>query len=451
MSVRALFVHAKDKSCFHSLFVNLLLYWLLLFTLIHFQLPFFSGYLYSAPPFIWYPLQLILLYILSRLLPKEMSSPLEILPVFFAVFLTIPTFILSFTNLTITIEEKTKYLTILSVLLVQYLFSMSSKLVSSISRIENRRTLTVSQILSGLLVFTAALSVAVVFFGKLSFTVTNVYDVYDMRARFLQQLSSLDNPFVSYGIGWLGGILTALLFLLAIIERRLIPASLSLVIGAGIYMGAYQKWILGTFPFIGLMLLIARKRSNGKLQTIRVIRTFAFFVFLSHILKSIFQLQILVDLPVRRTILDPAVMFQYYFQFSQEYEHQFWSDSNVARLFSSGPNQTVAQIIGERYFNLPYFSFLERRSPMNATAGMIADGVGQGGILGLLLASFAMIAFFWFLSLLSKGRNFSIVFGMSTLAFILLMEGALHTAILSRGLILIPIVMFLLPRNANQT
>jgi hypothetical protein len=267
-----------------------------------------------------------------------------------------------------------------------------------------------------------------------------------MRTRFVRELSLLQNPFIGYSIGWLGGILTSLLFLFAFFDKRWVSVAISLLVALGVYMGAYQKWILGTIPFLLLMLAIARSHQDGKLQTVRVFKAFALLVFLSHVIKSIFRLQIAVDLPIRRAILDPAVMFQYYVQFAQEYDYQFWSDSKISRFFNPGPEQTVAQIIGERYFNLPNYFFLERPPAMNATSGLLADGIAQAGLVGLLVSSCLMFILFWLLSLLSKGRDFTIVFAITGLTFIILMEGVLHTNLLSRGLILVPIVMFFLPR-----
>ncbi len=430
----------------NSLYRNIFLFWIMLFSMIHFQFSSFSGYSYSPPPFIWYLFQLVLLFILSRLLPAEINGPVQILQVMLAIFLTVPIFILTFTNSINTIQPETKWVVILLVLLVHYLISKVSALFPDSSRLLYRKSLTDTQILYVLLILSVFLSTFVVVVGKLQFTITSFADLYEMRAKFVQELTYQQSPYVSYGIGWLGGILTSLLFFFSVYKKNFVFAAFSLVVAIGIYTGAYQKWVLGTFPFIILMFLIARNNQGGKLITIRVFKYFSLLVFLFHLIKSLTGLQVIIDLPVRRAILDPAVMFQYYIQYAQEYDLQYWSDSNISRLFGSEPKQTVAQIIGERYFNIPDYLFLERRPPMNATSGMLADGVGQAGFIGLLLSTLIMFVFFWFLSLLSKGRNFTIVFVISSLAFILLMEGALHTGMLSRGLVLIPIVMYFLPR-----
>jgi hypothetical protein len=143
-------------------------------------------------------------------------------------------------------------------------------------------------------------------------------------------------------------------------------------------------------------------------------------------------------------------MLQYYVKFSSDNPPQWWSDSIFFRFFSQTDPTPVSRAIGERFFNQPTIHIFPVNASANATAGSLADSIVQGGLLGMFAYSLAIIAFFYLLHLLAFKRNISIVFVLSGLVTGMLVEGTLHTLLLSRGLVIIPLVFFLLPNVRNQ-
>ena len=161
-------------------------------------------------------------------------------------------------------------------------------------------------------------------------------------------------------------------------------------------------------------------------------------------INSVFPL---ADLVVRRAILDPAITLQFYVKYSFDFPFRFWRDTLVFRIFSGEWGAPASEIIGDRYFSIPEKMFFSKRLPGNATAGAIQDSLAQAGFAGLLLTTFLLFLFFRMLDILSSGKNSKIVFVVSAMISPLLIEGTLHTLLLSRGLILIPFFFLLLPSN----
>jgi hypothetical protein len=196
--------------------------------------------------------------------------------------------------------------------------------------------------------------------------------------------------------------------------------------------------------------LIDRFNVSKIISTANVFRGFNSMIILLIALQTFVQRFPWMDMGVRRALLDPSIMLQYYVKFSCNYPLQWWADSNFSRIFSHADPISVPRIIGDRYFNIPSRFIFPRRGSSNATAGSLADSIAQGGIIGLLFTTLGVLGFFYLLNVLAVGRNRSIVFILSGLAVEMLVEGTLHTSLLSRGLIIIPIVFFLLPYESTQ-
>jgi hypothetical protein len=149
---------------------------------------------------------------------------------------------------------------------------------------------------------------------------------------------------------------------------------------------------------------------------------------------------------IRRTLLDPSIMLQYYVKFSYLDSLRWWSDTNIGRYLSNSDSVPASNAIGERYFNQPEIHIYPVRASANAASSSLADSIAQGGPLGMIFYSLVIIAFFYLLHILSVGRDLSIVFVLSGLVATMLFEGTLHTLLLSRGLIVVVLVFLLLPR-----
>jgi hypothetical protein len=84
---------------------------------------------------------------------------------------------------------------------------------------------------------------------------------------------------------------------------------------------------------------------------------------------------------------------------------------------------------------------------MNATGGAVADSIAQAGILGLTITSCLLFFFFLFLGKLCAKIDTWLMFSISALTTYIICEGTFHTSIFSRGLVIVPAILFFHSRH----
>ena len=207
-----------------------------------------------------------------------------------------------------------------------------------------------------------------------------------------------------------------------------------------------QKWILASFFLVIFLHLVSKLKAPSSINSSDVIRSFIYLILMLVSVQSVFSKLPFVDMGIRRPLLDPSIMLQYYVKFSYENSLRWWSDTNIVRSFSNSDSIPVSNAIGERYFNQPELQIYPIRASANAASSSLADSIAQGGPLGMIFYSLMIVAFFYLLHFLAVGRDLSIVFVLSGLVATMLFEGSLHTLLLSRGLIVVVLVFIFLPK-----
>ena len=422
------------------------IYWLLLWFSISLVTTSSQGFNYTPPALITIPIQFLIVVFISKILPQKVSGPLQVLQIFTAIFLSIPSTVLAFTNLT-NIESRYRYFALICVLLNQILVSFFSG-KEIFSTMESRRvTLSVPALTTLYISITLLCFILVLSSGVIKIEFVSFGDLYSKRAELVEKLKNPQLIYLRYALGWVGGIFIPIIFYFGIKLRNWLVIALSIFLFLAGYLITSQKWIIASCFLILLLHLISRFSDPDGILTYRVLIGFNSLMATLFLIQSLLPKSPLVDLGIRRSLLDPSIMFQYYMKFVGNYPPQLWSDSNISRSFLNGDPVPVSRIIGDRFFNIPNLFIFPRTGSTNATAGSIADSLAQGGVIGLFLVSLSVIGVFYILHILSIGRDFSIVFVLSGLMVEMLVEGTLHTLLLSRGLIFIFILFFFLPNS----
>jgi hypothetical protein len=425
---------------------NCVVYWLLLWFTISQVVTNSQGFNYDPPALITIPIQISIIVFISKLLPHKVAGPLQVLQIFTAIFLSIPSTVLAFTNST-NIESRYRYFGLVCVLLNQIFVSFFNG-KENFSSIESRKaTLSISIITYSLIFITFLCFVLAFSSGVLKIEFVSFGELYSKRSELVESLENSDLVYLRYVLGWAGGIFIPIIFYFGIKLRNRLVITLSIFLFLGGYLITSQKWIIASCFLILILHLISRFDVQDEILSSRVLIGFNSLVVALISVQSIFPKLPLVDLGVRRSLLDPSIMFQYYMKFVGNYPPQLWSDSNVSRFFLNNDPTPVSRIIGDRFFNSPPLYIFPRTTSSNATAGSIADSLAQGGIIGFFLISLSIIGVFYILHVLSIGRDLSIVFVLSALVVEMLVEGTLHTLLLSRGLIFVFILFFFLPKR----
>ena len=422
---------------------SLLLYWFVLSFSLNTVITQSSGFYFTSQNLKLVPFQFLLVCLTASLVPPQCRTPLEIFQVFLVLFLSIPSIAISFNNVLV-LEWKVNWITLLYIFLAQIsirLLSLhfgDSELIKDFSFPKN---------ITGLVAFFGTSTIIMSYlFLKFSqeFQISSLANIYSARADFTQSLIG-ESSFALYALGWFSGVFTPLLLLTAIYLRNYLLILFSTLMGVFIYGLVAQKWVLASFFFVFFLLFLAKLLLTLNFATQVVFNSFSSLVISAIFFQSVTGISNISDLIIRRTLIDPSIMMQYYVKFSLDYPHSWWSDSKIGRLFASKGQQPVSEVIGERYFNIPEYMFLRPRPSANATAGAIADSLAQGGLLAFAVTLLFIFAFFKILDELARRKSTVFVFVACGLSVEILMEGTLHTLAFSRGLFIVPLIFMFLP------
>jgi hypothetical protein len=428
---------------------SFLLYWALLFFVQAVITTSAVGFDFNPPKLFLILLQIILVYFVVSTLPRTINRVREILPVLSALFLTIPTISITFTN-TRFIDVKIGLLALLYVLINQVMISILVSSVPQLNILKDRKGTSYFRIALTLSLFAILVTIYAAFKGISKIELTSFTNIYSVRENFSSQLLQINDPFLGYVVGWLGAFIPPILFLMALKTKNYIFGLTTLILVLLIYSIAGQKWIVALVGLALVLYLIGKPLAiRGFLHTSKFVNginaLFGFAIFL----QTIFFKSEIVNLVIRRTFLDPSIMLQYYTRYSLEFPMGFWKESKIAGLVTGSQTPPISNFIGDHYFNLPSTYFLPKFTQMNGTAGTLADSIAQAGFVGLIFTTFLVFGFLILLEGLSINRDKRTVFVITSLSIVALFEGTLLTLLLSRGLFLIPLIILFLPRDRH--
>ncbi|MFC1998992.1 hypothetical protein ACFLVR_05080 [Chloroflexota bacterium] len=147
----------------------------------------------------------------------------------------------------------------------------------------------------------------------------------------------------------------------------------------------------------------------------------------------------LSSLFTRRTILLPAQLSFYYYDFFSNNELVYLSHS-IFRGFLEYPYElNPAHLIAQTYFNLP---------EMGANNGITADAYMNFGLAGLAIWAVLLASILKLLDACSKRVEFKIGVAAIVMPAIVLTNSALLTSLLTHGILLALLIIYLLPREA---
>jgi len=402
------------------------------------------GYSFVPPSVYFVLIQILQIVWLIKLLPSKITRPVDVLQIFTAIFLTIPTLVTSFTN-----SEKIGYFESFgsgfAVLFNQFILFWLGKFFSKTPPEFNKKSkehgidlpLIIIVLLSTSAIISILLSVQINdFFG--------FEEVYERRAEFMKITLLPGGSFLGYAVGILSGTLIPLILIWALLRKSYLLGIYSFLFAIVVYLGAAQKWVIGTCIFVLILFRIHRRNSSPALRSCSAFNGFSILIWVLIFLDPLLRSFRLVDLGIRRFLLDPSIMLQYYVAFSKDYTLRYWQDLTPFQwlLNKSPSSDPPAIVIGERYFHPPDRYFLPASSKMNATGGAISDSIAQAGILGLIITSCLLFFFFLFLGKLCTQTDSWLMFSVSALSTYIICEGTFHTSIFSRGLIIVPVILF---------
>ena len=255
--------------------------------------------------------------------------------------------------------------------------------------------------------------------------------VYDIRSHYV----TLKIPFAGYLFGWLAYIVNPIFFALFVVKRKWIFTVLVLALQILLFSVTGMKTFLFALPFVLILMWVITRKNPLAWMGIGLVGIILLGMGTYWLIDDIW----IFSLFTRRTLLVPAQVSFCYYDFFSEHGPIFLSTTRIFRSFLDYPyDVSPAHLIAEVYFNRP---------EMNAVTGIAGDAFMNFGFMGFVLWSLLLVAILKLVDSSSKGTDFRIGAAAIAMPVIAFTNSALLTTMLTHGVLLALILLYLLPKK----
>ncbi len=254
--------------------------------------------------------------------------------------------------------------------------------------------------------------------------------VYDIRTQYVQTKI----PLAGYFFNWMGYVVNVAFFALFINKKKWIFAALIAVLQLLLFSATGNKTFLFALPFaLALMWIISRKNPLTYMAVCLIA-----IILLGMLSYWLVDDVWIISLFTRRVLFVPAQLTFYDYDFFSANEPVFLSHS-IFRFFLNYPYPLgPPHLIGEVYFDKPQ---------MAANNGIVGDAFMNFRFIGLVFWSTLLVIILKLVDSCSKGKDIKIGIAVVALPVIALTNSALLTCLLTHGLLLALLLLYLLPKE----
>lgn len=266
-----------------------------------------------------------------------------------------------------------------------------------------------------------------------SFTL-DLTKVYDIRSQYTETRI----PFAGYLFNWQAYIINPVIFAIFTARKRWIYAAIIVIFQLLLFSNTGNKTFLFALFFV-LILMWVITRKNPLIYMASGLTAIVLLSMLSYWLINDVWMP---SLFTRRLLLVPAQLSFFYYDFFSEHDYVFLSHS-IFRFFLDYPYQlNPSHLIGMVYFNSPQ---------TGANTGVVGDAYMNLGFIGLILWSMLLVMVLKLVDACSKGKDMKIAVAAIAMPTIALTNSALLTNLLTHGLLVALIVLYLFIPEETRT
>ena len=261
----------------------------------------------------------------------------------------------------------------------------------------------------------------------------NLTKVYEIRERY----SEAAIPFAGYLFHWLAYIVNPLFFSYFIIRKRwyyvLIIVSMQLLL---FFSTGNKSFLFALILVLVLMKVITRKNPIAWIMA-GLIGILSFSMMSWWLIEDLWVSSLLV----RRTLFIPAQLAFYYYDFFSHSQLILLSDS-IFRFFTDYPyHLNPAHLISEVYFNKP---------EMASNTGIVGNAYMNFGLWGMFFFGLIFIVILKLIDSSSNNRDVRIGVAAISMPTINLINSGLLTTLLTHGLLLAVVLLYLFPSQKQD-
>lgn len=265
----------------------------------------------------------------------------------------------------------------------------------------------------------------------LNFDLTKVYDI---RLEYV----AAKIPLAGYFFSWLAYVINPIFFALFITKKKWFWVMLIVISQLFLFSVTGMKTFLFALPFVLVLIWIISRKNPIQWMAIGLIGIILLGMFSFWFLDDIW----ITSLFTRRTLLVPAQLSFFYYDFFSNNTYTFFSQHNIFRNFVEYPyNLSSSHLIAETYFNKP---------EMNAVNGIYGDAYMNFGFFGLFLWALLLSLILRLFDFFSKRKKITITIAAIAMPTMALVNSALLTCLLTHGLLLALVFLYLLPKQNEK-
>ena len=255
--------------------------------------------------------------------------------------------------------------------------------------------------------------------------------VYEIRRKYVQT----GVPFAGYLFTWLAYLVNPIFFALFLVKRKWIWVGVVTFLQILVFSVTGLKAFLFVLPFVlGLIWVVSQKNPlvwmGAGLSVVILVGMFSYWLVDDLWISSLFT---------RRALLVPAQLSFFYYDFFSQNHHTFLSQHHLFRNFIEYPYSLMpGNLIGKVYFNNPRG---------NACNGIYGDAYMNFGFLGFILWGIFLTIILKLIDSFSKNKDIRVTVAGIAMPVIFLTNCALLTCLLTHGLLLALILLYLLPKK----
>lgn len=264
-------------------------------------------------------------------------------------------------------------------------------------------------------------------------------EVYAQREEFRQAIGGLG----AYAFFWVAKAINPFFLAKGYVDRN--PLLFGIGIGGQVLLFAMSglRSVLFSFLLLGAM-LVAMWR-DGQYFGHWVVWGLAGLIGMSAAVDTYLGVTVTSSLFVRRLLIAPGLNMSFYLDFFSTNPHVFLGHSVLGWAVDYPYEARPAMVIGNAYYG-----HLDIPIDMSANANLWADAYANFGIPGIFLFTAVLAGLFWFADSVARGCPKTLSVLMLAYPAYMLVNTKLQTSLLTHGIGLVLVILYLLPRQTTS-
>ncbi len=264
----------------------------------------------------------------------------------------------------------------------------------------------------------------------------NLKTIYETRTLFY---ANLRGPAIEYLFNWLALVVNPVFLFIFFKKKKWLLSVLSLAIQILIFSATGNKIYLFAIPYIVFVALLVNRRrpfvcASLVLSIVVGVGILSYFLLGDVWLTALFT---------HRTLFTPALLSFHYYDFFSQNNFIYLSSQRIFRNFINYPyDLDPPHLISTTYFNRPQ---------MSSNNGIFADAYMNFGFWGLIIWAILLAIFLKAIDSFSRNKDKQICLVAIGISVMLFTNMPFLTSLITGGLLLGLIILYLLPPLNNQS